>query len=176
MNAIADHLQPIARELLAAWSRLPKHEFVPDRQDFDPAAVARLLPAVSIIERVDADEWRLRLIGTAIEHRWGRKLTGCDYLDLVSDSLKDLTRGEFRTVLEHPCGSWSLRHVQLHSGGFLTVETLRLPLRAIDGRVTLILSCSGKTSRELLAPADEACTIATIADQQFIDIGAGVPE
>jgi hypothetical protein len=56
---------------LAAWRTLPQHEYVPMRSSFDPTAVVRILPVISLIERITADEWRARLVGTEIERRWG---------------------------------------------------------------------------------------------------------
>jgi hypothetical protein len=174
-HPIAKHLKPVARELLVAWSRLAMREFVPDRQSFDPMSIARILPVVSLIERTSDDEWHLRLIGTEIERRWGRSLTGCNYLELLSPQAASKTLREFRAIVEHPCGSWSLRRLQLSSGELTTVETLRLPLRASDGFGNMILSCSGEISRAFHSTAHERRRIVTVADQQFFDIGAGVP-
>ena len=175
MEAIAAMLQPTARNLLDAWLRLERRDCVPDRGLFNPMSVARILPVVSLVERIDDDEWRLRLVGTEIERRWGRTLTGCNYLDLVSSEAAPMMLEEFRQVIRQPCGSWSLRKLQLRSGATLTVETLRLPLRGADGSVNLILGCSGEISRAYHTAADNPRAIATIANRHFFDIGAGVP-
>jgi len=175
LHPIVEQLKPVARELLAAWSQLPMRECVPDRRSFDPLSIARILPVVSLIERTSDDEWHLRLIGTEIERRWGRSLTGCNYLDLLAPEAAGATLREFRGIVEHPCGSWSLRRLQLNSGELTTVETLRLPLRASEGSGNMILSCSGEIGRNALSTARQPRSIVTIADQQFFDIGAGVP-
>jgi hypothetical protein len=175
VHPIAERLQPVASELLAAWSRLPMRDCVPDRKGFDPMLIARILPAVSLLERVDHDEWRFRLIGTEIERRWGRSLTGCNLIDIVSAEAAADTLDQLRTVVRHPCGSWSLRRLELHSGRLSTVETLRLPLRAHDGHVNLILSGSGEISQRFGDEPDQARGIAAIVEHQFFDIGAGIP-
>lgn len=175
MQEIVTRLKPTARALLAAWGKLPRRGAVPDRHSFDPTAIPAILPVVSLIERRADDEWLLRLVGTEIERRWGKRLTGCNYLDLVSAAAVDATRAEFRAVVEQPCGSWSKRDLALRSGLSAVVETIRLPLRGGDGRVNLILSCSGEVSREYRSADSEALAIAAIAEHQFFDIGAGVP-
>lgn len=172
---IADQLQPIARELFAAWSRLPRCGGVPSRDDFDPMAIARILPVVSLIERTGS-VWRLRLVGTEIERRWGRGLTGIDYRDILSPEAAITTERELSTICGRPCGSWSLRHLELHSGRRLTAESFRLPLRGCDGDVSLILSCSGELTGRTLRDADRHCEVVMVAAQCFLDIGAGVPD
>jgi hypothetical protein len=173
---LAERLGPIARELLTAWSRLPARDGVPDRKSFDPMSIARILPVISLLERTGPDEWYFRLVGTEIERRWGRKITGSDLNDIVSPQAVTVMRPELRNIVEWPCGSWCHRLVGLQSGRRAAIETLRLPLRANDGRVNLVLSCSGELSTTRQSAAiDLPREIHTITDQEFFDIGAGCP-
>jgi len=173
---ITDRLQPVARELLAAWCRLPRHDGVPLRSSFDPMSIPRILPVVSLFQRMAENEWRTRLSGTEIERRWGRTLTGLSYTDIMSPAAAASTLCEFEAICTQPCGSWSLRHLELSSGRQLDAETLRLPLRAGDGGVSLILSCSGELSGRFLHEPDEWREVSTVMAQQFVDIGAGIPD
>ena len=175
-SAIFNRLQPVAQELLAAWCALPRHDGVPRRADFDPISVRRILPVVSLIQRVSPDEWRMRLTGTEIERRWGRALTGLSYVDITSPNAAASTLCEFEAVCTQPCGSWSVRHLALSSGRRLDAETLRLPLRAADGSISLILSASGELTGRFLHEPDKCCEIVTVVEQQFLDIDAGIPE
>lgn len=175
-SPITDRLQPVACELLAAWSALPRHDGVPMRSDFDPITVRRILPVISLLQRVAKDEWRLRLTGTEIERRWGRTLTGLSYTDIMTPDAAAATLCEFEAICSRPCGSWSMRHLELSSGRQVDAETLRVPLRAADGSVSLILSCSGELSSRFLHEPDEWREVITVVDQQFFDIGAGTPE
>lgn len=175
MYEIARRSGPVARELLQAWSQLPKRACVPDRNSFDPMAIARILPVVSLIERKAYDEWRFRLVGTEIERRWGRRLTGCEFGGTVSPKVRTLMCYEFRQVVEHPCGSLSRRHIEFGSGRVAVVETLRLPLRDSEGAVSLILGCSGELPERAPAVLDLPRAIVTITEQTFLDIGAGCP-
>jgi hypothetical protein len=177
VHQITEHLGSVAHDLLAYWAQLPKREWVPDRHAFDPMAIARILPVVSVLQREAGGDWRFRLVGTEIERRWERPLTGLSYFDIniVSRQAADIMRLEMSQVVEWPCGSWSLRRVEFRSGRRAVVETLRLPLRANDGSVGLIVSCSGEL-HERAAPADGAAReIIMITEHQFLDIGAGTP-
>ena len=175
MHEIAERLGPIAAELLTCWSRLPAQRCVPDRKSFDPMAITRILPVVSVIERAGIDEWRFRLVGTEIERRWGRNLAGRDVLDVVSPAAAKIMHREFREIVEQPCGSRSRRRVELVSGRLAAIETLRLPLRANDGSSSLILSCSGELAGLASVGVDPLREIIMITEQEFFDIGAGCP-
>lgn len=175
LDSITSRLQPVAQELFAAWSRLPRHGGVPPRDSFDPMSIARILPVVSLIERFSDEEWRMRVVGTEIERRWGRSLTGLDYRQITSPAAAAATLREFAAVCAQPCGSWAMRHLKLESGRRVDAETLRLPLRARDGSVSLILSCSGELSGRFQEDSDRRREVITLIEQQFLDIGAGIP-
>jgi hypothetical protein len=173
---IADRLSPIARELLDAWVKLPRDGgIVPGRDGFDPMAITRILPVISVIGREGEDDWRYRLVGTEIERRWNRRITGTDCFQSVSPSAAAVMRRELKSIVECPCGSWSRRRIELLSGRAAAIETLRLPLRAKDGAVTLILSCSGELPGRVSAVADPTREIIRIVEQEYVDIGTGRP-
>jgi hypothetical protein len=177
VQEIVGRLGPIARQLLECWVALPARDFVPDRRDFDPMTIVRILPVVSLLQRVGDAEWRFRLAGTEIERRWERRLTGMNYLgaDILSPQVADAMRHEFRRIVERPCGSWSQRNVRFQSGRAAIIETLRLPLRADDGSVSLILSCSGELGDRITPSPDAPREIIQITRQRFFDVGAGDP-
>ncbi|HEX3883552.1 MAG TPA: PAS domain-containing protein [Stellaceae bacterium] len=175
-SIITDRLQPVARELLAAWAALPRRDGVPMRSDFDPISVRRILPVVCLVERVKEGDWRMRLAGTEIERRWGKPLTGLSYTDIMAPAAARSTLCEFDAMCAQPCGSWSLRHLELSSGRHLDAETLRLPLRAADGCISLILACGGELTGRFLHEPDKCREVVTVLEQQFLDIGAGIPE
>ena len=177
MFEIADRLGPIARELLTAWSALPAHNGVPDRADFDPMTIPRILPVISVLQRRGDDAWCFRVAGTEVERRWARNLTGLNYFDIdfVSLRAKQALRQEFRQIAEWPCGAWSRRRVMFASGRCAAIETLRLPLRTSDGSVSLIVSCSEEFPDTGAALIDAPREIINITEQEYFDIGAGCP-
>jgi len=163
--------------MLACWRALPARDYVPARRDFDPMAIPRVLPVISLLQRSAGGEWLFRVAGTEIERRRGRNFTGLDYLgiDIVSARAAATIRREFELVTEFPCGSWSQRRVRFRSGRHALIETLRLPLRGNDGATSMILSCSEELSDRSVPQTDAACEVITITDQRFHDIGAGSP-
>ena len=175
MDSICSRLQPVSQKLLAAWLRLPRADVVPARADFDPCAIPGVLPVISLIERVATDEWRVRLAGTELERRWGRNLAGLSYAEVLSPQATEVTHCEFDAICRQPCGSWSLRRLDLRSGRRLQTETLRLPLRDKKGDVRLIVSCNGELSHDPACEIDQPREVVSVFEQQFFDIGAGIP-
>ena len=175
MYSVSNDMGPVASELLAAWALLPKHDCVPYRQSFDPMAVARILPVITLLQRGDDEEWRFRLVGTEFDKRWGRPLTGLKCVEIAAPEMAAIIHREFGEVVRQPCGSWSVRRVKFRSGRCATIETLRLPLRAKDGSVSLILGSSGELPVPTNDVPDRPSAIVTIVQQRFFDIGAGVP-
>jgi hypothetical protein len=178
VDDIAGRVGPVARQLLDYWRSLPARDFVPERHSFDPMAITGILPMISMLQRLGDDEWRFRLAGTEIERRWQRILTGANYLeiDIVSSAAADGMRREFQGVVGRPCGSWSQRYVRFQSGRAAVIETLRLPLRAADGGISLIVGCSEEFGDRTPPQVDAPCEIIRIAEQHFFDIGAGRPD
>ena len=177
MDSMIGLLGPNARELLTYWQGLPRRDCVPQRRDFDPMAIAAILPVITLLERVSDDNWRFRLVGTEIERRWGGRYTGLNYLELdfVSARAAGAMRRELVMMTKRPCGSWSRRRVEFHSGRRASIETLRLPLRANDGTVAQIICCSEELGDQTEPATDGPREIINITEQQFLDIGAGVP-
>lgn len=175
MDSVCARFQPASQKLWAAWSQLPRPQIVPSRASFDPCAIPSILPVISLIERSASDEWRVRLAGTEIERRWGRQLSGLTYAEVLSAQAAEVTHCEFNAICGQPCGSWSLRHLELRSGRQLQTETLRLPLRDKNGEVNLIVSCNGELSLDPLNGPDQPREIITVVEQQFFDLGAGIP-
>jgi hypothetical protein len=172
---MTNYLGSAANELLAAWALLPKQEGVPYRQSLDPMAIARILPVITLLHRVSDGEWRFRLVGTEVDRRWGRPLTGLSCIEIASPEVVPIIRREFGEVVRQPCGSWSVRRVEFASGRRATIETLRLPLRDKDGSVSLILGTSGEPLAAAAPEPDRSSSMVTIAQQRFFDIGSGLP-
>jgi hypothetical protein len=57
----------------------------------------------------------------------------------------------------------------------LQTESLRLPFRDKNGEITLILSCNGELAPQSIREADHPRQVVTVFEQEFVDIGAGVP-
>lgn len=162
-----------ARRFFEYWDSLPKTGFVPDRKDFNPAAIYPLMPSVSILEIVSRDHVEMRFIGTDLVGRIGMDPTGHNYLDLMKPSARESYLDMLHTQIERPCGRKSImlsRHV---SGLLNRVEAVSLPMTHKVSGHALIISCFEKT--ETFGIDDGEREVQAYEDIKWIDIGAGVP-
>lgn len=155
------------------WSSIRAGALVPYRRDFDPMAIVRQLPIISLIERVSALQWPIRLVGTEIVNRSG-ELTGRNLIDLVAPEQRAEQDRLLTDQLEHPCGSVGVRTNVRRSGTGYLVRTVTLPLRRADGKACMLISTNEEVDRDMLAPRS-ALGQMRIAERRFIDIGAGKP-
>jgi hypothetical protein len=72
------------KALLAYWQSKRSNGGLPQRKDIVPAEIPQLLPHLMIIEPVDGgSDWRYRLVGTAVTHRYGFDWTGKKLTELL---------------------------------------------------------------------------------------------
>jgi len=136
-------------------------------------AIVRQLPIVSLIEREAPLLWPIRLVGTGIVNRSG-ELTGRNFLDLLAPAQRAEQDRRLADLLEHPCGSVSLRTNVRRSGTSYVVRTVTLPLRGADGQIRMLIATNEEIDRDVLAPKSALGEL-RIARRDFIDIGAGKP-
>lgn len=173
-------LSPAARRFFAYWDGLPKQGLVPRRDDFDPVTVKDLLPDVAILQYRFEGPGALvfRLVGTEHVNRWGRELTGLNYLDFVPPERRVLAWARQRLIVEHPCGTHSFRIETYASGRQVRLESTALPLRSRDGKADLMIVFSREAPDRKTEPW-QLGTHQAFADSvgsRFIDIGNGVPQ
>lgn len=168
-----------ARLFFSYWDNLPKEGLIPRRGQIDPTMLKDLLPDLVICKYVfdNPPAIILRLVGTRHVMRWGRELTGVDYLDLVPPERRPLAWARNKLIVEHPCGTHSYRIETFASGGRARLESTALPLRDNDGKADMMILYSREAPDERLEPwklgAGQA--FADSLQSRFIDIGAGVP-
>lgn len=160
--------------LWSYWSSIRNGGLVPYRRDFDPMAIVRQLPVVSLVEREAPQVWIIRLVGTEIVNRSG-ELTGRNFLDLLAPEQRADQDRRLAELLEHPCGSVSVRSNIRRAGSSYLVRTVTLPLRSNDGKTRMLIATNEEVDRDRLAPKSDLGHL-RIAERRFIDIGAGKPE
>lgn len=173
-------LSPPARDFFAYWDGLPKHDFVPRRDDFDPVAIKQLLADIAILQYRFEDPPALvfRLAGTSHVQRWGRELTGLNYLEFVPPERRPLAWARQRLIVEHPCGTHSFRIETYESGRQVRMESLALPLRSRDGRADLMIVFSREAPDQRTEPwrLGPHRAFTDSVGNRFIDIGKGLPQ
>ena len=172
-------MSPESAGFLAYWQSLPKHDFIPRRDDIEPGVLKAMLPDV-ITAKLQYSEpigLILRIVGTRHVDRWGRNLTGKNYLDFVPPDAKQLAWARIRLIVEHPCGTHSFRVEKFHSGQTARLESLSLPLRSRDGLPDQIIIYSREVEDPDARPwkRGPAQEFVSYLDNTFIDIGGGIP-
>ncbi len=123
-----------AQELTAYWHKLSETAGgIPPRTAFDPIAIPSALPSVFLIERLDADTYRFRLLGTDFAERGVSDLTGT----LLKRSEVNADRSPIFSVLDRvldtPCGLHILGVEQSEQGRQSLVEYVAFPLADDEG-------------------------------------------
>ncbi len=132
---------------------------IPSRWDINPAEIPALLPYISIVQKVEED-FRFRLVGSAVVRQFGRELTG----DVVGAHVSNAAEAQ---AALHSAGEMVIRtgrpffatgQHESQFGAFHHVSTLLLPL--LDGRAQAKMiiftriacfSSNAKASRDWLA-------------------------
>lgn len=160
--------------LWAYWHQLPRQDLVPDRRDFDPMALRPHLPMTGMLEHEAPGVWRMRVIGTEINRRAGRPMTGGNYLDHLPEHQRAAEDRRLAAALAQPCGLLGVRDVVHASRLVYRSHILRLPLRDNAGRLRLLIAVSEEAAHSS-AQAPAGTPPVSIVDNRFIDLGAGVP-
>ena len=169
-----DELAEPAISLWLYWNALPKIDGVPLKSSFNPMAVPRLLPELSIVEQRGV-VWFIRLAGMEVVSQIGMDPTGMNYLDLVWPEQREQLDRVLRTIVSRPCAYRGTRIVTHATGICFAIASFVLPLRNSKGEISLILAVSHR-----LRPADRdyagGFSSLGISEFVFMDIGKGVPE
>lgn len=174
METVLDILHTAgARRFFEYWNSLPKKDFVPDRKDFNPAAIYSLMPSISILEVLSREHMDMRFIGTDLVERIGMDPTGGNYLDLMIPSARETFLDILYTQLSQPCGRHNIMLSRHESGLLNRVEVISLPMTHVASGNPLVISCFEKT--ESIGVDDGGREVRGFDHLRWIDIGAGVP-
>src|SRR3546814_9678513 len=75
----------------------------PERGDIDPLAMPALLPNLLLLDTID-DDFRFRLVGEAVNTRYGHGLRGRTLGEVLSGTVLDETLDEHRRCVEDLAG------------------------------------------------------------------------
>jgi hypothetical protein len=148
----------------------------PRNAEIDPAALARYLPHVALLEVRSIDDTICRLAGTAIRLSLGFELTGKSVIHLYAPELHRAAGYRFWTMATRPCGATFEMALRFSTGAEAPHEVVILPLEADrpGSRPTLLLGAAGmqavKWENIAVLPQLQAAP-----SFRFIDVGAGIP-
>lgn len=179
MDPAAPNRSALSIEFEAFWRALPKDGPVPHRREFKPERAARFLKDL-ILARAPSEEdpaMRVRLVGSAIQLRIRRDITGEDYLDFLDPAHRADAIRSAHLILEHPCGLWQIMPLHYERGFAHKVELTMFPLLGSAESPPLLLGLVQPLG-ELVEPVHlqgKTMHVETASAFQFIDIGAGLP-
>ena len=168
------------RQFFDYWQALPRDPgaLLPRRSCFLPEEVPDLLNTMVIYELVSDSLILTRLNGTSLNERFGRDITGENYLDFVAAERREKAAQAFWTVAGHPCGMQVTLVHRLTSGRDILVEALGLPFINDRGENPIVFFQSNEIAPEkkYKRREDAQLQLILVLERTMIDLGGGVPE
>ncbi|HVJ43805.1 MAG TPA: PAS domain-containing protein [Dongiaceae bacterium] len=171
-------LSPNSLVFAKYWGSLPKVGLLPDRQLFAPEDVRSILRNFVILEIVSPEEVRFRLAGTAEADRYGRDVTGLNYMDFVDPARRPKAHGAFQAMAATPCGMVATIQSKSSAGLDFINEAIGFPFSQGDGQTPLLYFQSNTLTDYSFHDAyeDRLAEHTRVTRRFFIDIGAGIPD
>jgi hypothetical protein len=88
------------RELFDYWRSCANGRPMPSRADINPAAIAALLPGISILDAAPQSQLIYRLAGTRLREIFGQEVTGKSVFDLELGEKASYWRAVYRKVVD----------------------------------------------------------------------------
>jgi hypothetical protein len=132
------------RELFDYWRSCAKGRPLPSRADIDPAAIAALLPGISILDAASQNRLIYRLAGTRLRDIFGQEVTGKSVFDLEFGEKQSYWRAVYRKVVEERMPMQGAIKGPVVDRDHVVLFWLRLPL-ADDVRVVNKVLCHDMT-------------------------------
>ena len=177
LGNLPERLGSVAGRFLEYWHSLPKADRVPARAALDPAAIREILPYFLLWELNRGHDAKWRLVGSGVREWFGRELTGRDVLEMHAETARPKAVAAGLAMGAQPCGAWGLMALHSPQGYDFLVEVLCLPLRDLEGRVTLFANTMERMHDRPFfdAMAAAGARMINFVEHRFIDIGAGLP-
>ncbi len=113
-------------------------------------------------------------MGTALVDRWKVDRTGQRFLTTQDSETKKIFVINCSHIVNKPCGLRATNHFRLSAGQRISTEAIALPLAPAPGRPSRFVSYS-----QIFEQPDEQNSVGgweDVVDQEWIDIGAGIPD
>lgn len=158
------------------WLSLPRPTGIPDASAFNPGAIRRYLPNLTILSLNGPDEIAHRLVGTEVTQKLDHNLTGANLLDFVPPETRLQCARDMHEMGYRPC-AWQASHATRYTSGLVSrVQTLYLPLRSPEGQPPRLLGMH-RSEEASGYDAESKKTVfgASFERMIWIDVGFGVP-
>ena len=112
---------------------------MPARADINPAAIAALLPGISILDAGSPSQLIYRLAGTRLREIFGQEVTGKSVFDLELGEKAAYWRAVYRKVIEERVPMQGAVKGPVEDRDHLVLFWMRLPLSDDDSTVNKVL-------------------------------------
>ncbi len=125
---------PLSSQLFQYWTDLRSGRPMPKRSEVDPAALARLLPDIFILEALPDGEHRFRLAGTRVCQIFGRELRHAQFSSIWRQDQDRQTARAARRILDNATPMRFAAGATNRFGDRLQFDLPLLPLAGADGQ------------------------------------------
>ncbi len=167
-----DYRHEQSRQFAAHMLSLPRHNYCPRRDAFDPMKIPKLLPRIILREQSAAGSYRYRLLGTELLGYMGHDPTGQSVSAGVGERAAGPIQHSFDLALEQPCG---LRCVTTFMDRWCheaRLEYVTIPLSGVSPAQLISHVAILELSPNLLL--GEPAAAAKLHEMEGIDLGAGL--
>lgn len=173
-----DLLSPRAQAFAAHYRNLLPKGDIPLRSTFDVGGLRHIIESFAIVEVEGADMVRYRLVGAREVYRYGRDITGENYLDFCPPERRVAAHAAFHNMSFHPCGMQAVIQSHTNVTFDLLNESVGFPFRCDrTGKIHLIFQSNDLDRDTQWAAQDVSIRSHTsITKRVYLDIGFGVPE
>jgi hypothetical protein len=174
---VIDGFEPELQRFWAVWStaRAAAGGKVPVRRAITVSALRALTANCFVLERKPDGLFYFKMIGTGVEHMYGRQLTGCPISDAVTPEALERADRFFGKVLDLSCGGYSCDILTTKTGRKIRSSALTLPVTNDDGeRVKTMTCCEIRGVGFDIRAVSEEETKATFREMEdvfYIDLG-----
>jgi hypothetical protein len=131
---------PVLSALHAYWQAKRAGRSMPSRRQIAPEEIKPLLPHIMLAEVVDGARFRYRLVGTEVERRYGKSLTGGFIDELLDSDYGANVLALYARLMAERRPLFSRDRVEAASGAYMISERVMLPLSENDQDVNMVIS------------------------------------
>jgi hypothetical protein len=131
---------PEQRQLYDYWAELAGSNAIPERSQFAPARLPRLLPGISLIEvHPDIKHCRIRLAGTRLREIYDREVTGMLVSEIPCANRQEYWLAAYSRTIEQATPTQGVVRGPMVNKDHVVQYWLKLPLRTSGPGVGIVL-------------------------------------
>lgn len=170
--------QKTVRKFLSCYQSAQQPDRIGIQSSLPMRDLAPLLPSIVLMEAEQKDKIYYRIVGEKIVDRMGFNPTGLNLIDLLEPKFGDELPNLHQTMMDHPCGYYSVYENEYDSGARMVTESIVLPMRKTpESKANCAFALHIHHETTSIQPSKGETTLVTrLKKGALIDLGAGIPE